>query len=216
MRRPWWLAALFTLSLGFGGATCTPPPPADAGPDEPVCTGEEAEPATLPGETGTGWEPFEGGETLATWPRPQGGIGTRINVRGEGYSDDTTFRSLTTQVFGEPDGTCQLDQDCPDERMICDDSGSCRQFIANQVNRTFPVECREDGALLVPELPVRFRNNFELEELDGRDVELRVALSKCPEDTPLCDEEDEEETSSSVDVTLEVGEFVIPSWWEES
>jgi hypothetical protein len=196
---------MFALVLTLGGATCEPPPADDAGLADPVCTGEGADPATYPGVTGVGWEEFQDNEVLATWPRPQGGIGTRINVRAEGYDEETNFSGLTTQVFGEPGASCQADTDCADERAVCD-GGSCRLFIANQVNRTFPVECLEDGALLVPELPVRFRNDFELTELDGADVELRVTLE------PF----DGEPTSSSVNLRLQVGEFIQPSWWEDA
>jgi len=60
--------------------------------------------------------------------------------------------------------------------------------------------------LLVPELPVRFRNTFELAELNGTAVEMRVTVE------PF----EQEPMTSSADVTIEVGEFVQPSWWEDA
>ena len=193
-------------ALILGGAPCDPPPEEDAGPDEPVCTGDGLDAMTQPGVSGVDWEPFGDGTLLAAWPRPQGGIGTRINVRIEGYGDETPFTSLTTEVFGLAGATCDEDTNpCADERDVCLD-GNCRLFIANQVNRTFPMDCLADGALLVSELPVRFRNTFELAELNGTEAELRVTVEPFEED-PM---------TSSADITLEVGEFVQPSWWEDA
>jgi hypothetical protein len=191
----------------LGGASCVEVPGEDGGPEPLVCTGEGMDPATMVGETGTDWQPFASGAVLSTWPRPQGGIGTRVNVRAEGYADEQTYEGLTTEAFGPAGATCdESTNPCADDREVCMD-GACHFFIANQVNRTFPVECAEDGSLLVPELPIRFRNDFELDELDGLDVELRVSLDPSG-DTPA--------TVGTANVTLQVGDFVQPSWWEDA
>jgi hypothetical protein len=211
MRRLSLLTALFALTLI--GAACTPPPPGDAGPL--VCTGDGLDPAVAPGLTGLGWDPFpnDGGE-LKTWTRPQGGIGTRINVQISGYDEDARFPGLITEVIGTTAGaSCTGDDSssCAEREACVDDV--CRLLIASQANRQFPIECQEDGTLLVPELPIRFRNLFEIAELDGTEAELRITL-----ELPVPDGEAEapEPLSSSAIVDLSVGEFVRPSWWEDA
>lgn len=184
------------------GSACAPGGGRDAGPS--LCEGA-GEPRILAGHTSTGFEPIEEGDVLPAWLRPQGGIGTRINVRLEGIGEGTTFTSLRTRFLGlEPGVDCGADPGVCGERESCE-AGVCRTLLADQTNARFPLECQPDASLLVAEMPVRFRNQFQLEELDGIAQDLEVTLTPT-EGAPLL---------ATVPIVLRVGDFLQPSWWEE-
>ncbi|MFZ9888029.1 MAG: hypothetical protein ACO3JL_11045 [Myxococcota bacterium] len=175
---------------------------ADGGPYRCEGTGDVRIAA---GHTSVGFEPIADGDELPAWLRPQGGIGTRINVRLEGFSDEAVFTSLRTRFLGlDPGDECATEPEICGIRGSCED-GQCRTLLADQTNARFPIECQPDGSLLVAEMPVRFRNQFELDELDGVAQQLEVTLVPT-EGNPI---------SVSVPVVLRVGEFLQPSWWEE-
>ena len=193
----------------------------DAGDPEPVCEGGETQ-TVAPGFTGLDYVAMENGDAIASWPRPQGGIGTRINVRIDGLPTQTNFSSLTvfmtkpvetpSDVPGEEGGPC-IDTEEESEKCITTEDApelsciedTCILLVAEQVNRQFPVECQQDGALLVPELPVRYRSQLSLEDIDEIDADLTIFVTTYDE---------QEITSTPVRVSLEVGDFIEPSWWQ--
>jgi hypothetical protein len=196
--------AVFPLA----GATCLEPPPGDAGPDASslVCPGQGAQAIDI-GHTGVDFSSVSDGADLPVWDRPQGGVGTRINLLITGFGDEQRYDGLTSEVFGAPGASCTGEDDpaCIEDE-VCDD-GSCRLYIANQTNRQFPIDCLEDGTLHISELPLRFRNNFTSDELDNAEVELRVTLTTNDDDPAV--------VSDSVDIFLRDGDFIQPSWWED-
>lgn len=197
----WYLVPLLMWGL-ISGSACVPGGANDAGP--PHCDGE-GEQRVAAGHSATGFEPIEEGDELPAWLRPQGGIGTRINVRIEGVGESTIFTSLRTRFLGlEPGVECESDPEGCGDRGSCEE-GVCRTLLADQTNARFPLECQSDASLLVAEMPVRFRNQFQLDELDGIAQELEVTLAPM-EGAPLV---------TTVPILLRVGEFLQPSWWEE-
>lgn len=170
------------------------------------------------------------GTELPTWDRPQGGLGTRLNLRVEGFPSTTQFSSLQTIILGSrqensgavgPDDSsvpCDLMQcgttpeECPCDATagftciaLPNEGSICAEVICNQVNRRFPLELETFDALVVPELPVRFQNDFGLEDLDNREVMLHMSVTTHAG----------EEVAASVLTKLSVGDFIKPSWWEE-
>jgi hypothetical protein len=160
---------------------------------------------------------IEEGADLASWPRPQGGIGTRLNVRIGGFDEDMNFNSLTvymtqnisdpSDIAGEEGGPCiELMSEEPtcaepvgnEPELSCID-GTCMLLVAEQVNRQFPMECQS-------EMPVRYRSQLSLDDVDTIEAKLTLMLSPT--------EEDETIESEPVDVVLRVGDFIPPSWWE--
>lgn len=197
-----FLRLLVLIIVFVGGSACVPGGANDAGPNHCEGGGEQR---IMAGHTSTGFDPIEEGDGLPAWLRPQGGIGTRINVRLEGIGETATFTSLRTRFLGlEPGVDCTADPDVCDDRESCE-AGVCRTLLADQTNARFPLNCQPDASLLVAEMPVRFRNQFQLEELDGVEQELEVTLAPT-EGAPLV---------ASVRIVLRVGEFLQPSWWEE-
>lgn len=165
------------------------------------------------------------GAELPTWDRPQGGLGTRLNLRIEGFPATEQFYALQTIILGSKQVTaeestvvCDIMQcgtnpeECP-----CDESAGyscialpneasiCAEVICNQVNRRFPLELETFDALVVPELPVRFQNDFSLADLDNREVMLHMSVTT----------HEGQEVAASVSTKLSVGDFITPSWWEE-
>lgn len=196
-----WRSPLFvvvTTALAACGPAVTPSE--DAGP--PVCLGG-GDTSVRAGHTGLDFHAIQDGDELPAWTRPQGGIGTRINVLLKGYEEEVRFTGLTTQFLGPPlDVACQDDAGCG-ALELCD-AGVCRLLLGEQTNVRLDINCQEDGTLHIPEMSVRFRNDFELEQLDGSEQELRLTFQP----------REGEPVSSSVDITLRVGEFVLPSWWD--
>lgn len=169
------------------------------------------------------------GAELPTWDRPQGGLGTRLNLRIEGFPATQQFYSLQTIILGSKQVPAA--EDTAGEVMTCDviecgtspeacpcDAASgfsciqlpnassiCAEVICNQVNRRFPLEQDTYDALVVPELPVRFQNDFGLEDLNEREVTLHMSVTT----------HDDEVVAASVLTKLAVGDFIKPSWWEE-
>ncbi len=194
---------------------CNPPP-------EPVVCDGRGEFLGLPGKTGLTFEKYASGDTLATWERPQGGIGTRLNVRLQGVEPSRRIDLFQTLIRfpvegdpggpGEDGGICADDADgnptiCNDEALSCL-LGTCRRVIADQTNRQFPAICDDDGYLLVTEVPIRFRTRVSLADIDGREAELSIRLDE--------DDRDGEFTvSEPVLIRFDVGEFIQPSWWDE-
>jgi hypothetical protein len=192
--------ALFALlcfaALGNGCFVVDEP---DAGPR---CPAEGEERGVLLGHTGRHFVLVQPGDTIPTWRRPQGGIGTHINIAMPGFSLGTPFQSLNIEGFGPEGAACEETEQCADGETC--DRGSCRRYICSQVNVQWPTpECTDEGFLHINELPVRFRNDVPLEELDGLEGELRLTLT--PRDGPAVEH--------SVPVKMEVGDFIEPSWW---
>lgn len=236
-RRSW--VALGWMWVGHLWA-CTPTP------EVPPPCGGAAERCVVPGHTSaaqcvesrclgtdeaceTGRDCFrvlEAGDVLPTWNRPQGGLGTRLNLRLEGFPADAAYEALHTQILGasQPDPAdparalactpeaCATPETCP-----CDvaqgfscvtplgDEPRCAELICHQVNRRFPLATDPFEASVVSEMPVRFENSWTLEALDGRSVELRMGVVLVGGD----------EESAHIPTLLDVGEFIKPSWWEE-
>ncbi len=197
---------------------CTGEP--TTGETEPeVCEGG-GELAIAPGETGTTFIPFKEGDVLPTWDRPQGGIGTRINVKIDGLGEGEAVDLIQTIIVrpldgppggvGENGGDCAVDLEgnkvCNNEELSCI-LDTCREVITDQVNRQFPTEC-QDGSLVVTEMPIRFRTRVELNEVDGAPGELFMRLD-------IDDDDDEYILSDPVEIEMDVGDFIQPSWWED-
>lgn len=169
------------------------------------------------------------GDELPTWDRPQGGLGTRLNVRFEGFpegtgeSDFTALRTVITDAFqlsdpNDPASKIACSPDLCADGLGCEcdegagfrctelaDGAFCAELICKQTNRRFPLDPHPNETLVVAELPVRFENEYGLEELDGREVDL----------TLIGELSTGELVSQTVSVVLKVGEFVKPSWWEQ-
>ena len=212
---------LSSLLVCLGADCSSTGDPSDAGAPEPVCEGGDTQ-SVAPGETGLSYVAMENGDNIASWPRPQGGIGTRINVRIDGFATETNFSSLTvfmtktldstSDTPGEEGGPCidteEEDEQCTsgeDEPELSCIDDICQLLVAEQVNRQFPVECQADGSLLVPELPVRYRSQLSLDDVDNIEGDLSIFLTTYDE---------QEVRSDPVNVVLEVGDFVEPSWWQ--
>jgi hypothetical protein len=192
-------AALVLIAVLASG--CAPGETVDAGP---ICPGEGHERGVLLGHTGRDFVLVNSGEIIPTWRRPQGGIGTHINIALVGFPFGTPFQSLKIEGFGAPGEVCEDTEQCADAD-VCD-RGRCRRFICEQTNVNWPTPaCTEEQFLHVNELPVRFRNDVALEELDGMQAELRLTLT--PRDGPAMEH--------SVDVEMKVGDFIEPSWWND-
>lgn len=198
--------ALVVIAVGLQASACVPAwSPDDAGAPAPTCLGD-GERSVRAGHTGVDFVAIKEGDELPAWTRPQGGIGTRINVSLTGFAEDALFDGLTVQFLGTAgDGAscAAVDDPACSELETCDD-GQCRLLLGNQTNVRFPLECLFDGSIHIAELPVRFRNQFQLDQLDGVEQELRV----------IADPREGETVSSSVLVTLNVGDFIQPSWWD--
>ncbi len=218
-----YLVFIAAMGLVLGGAECPGTGDEDGGP-APIECEEGGEQSVAPGETGIRYVAIDDGGDLASWPRPQGGIGTRLNVRIGGFDEEKNFSTLTiymtknisnpSETAGEEGGPCiddgSSEPTCTEPvgnapELSCID-GTCMLLVAEQVNRQFPMECQSDGSLLVPEMPVRYRSQLSLDDVDGIEVNLKVTLS------PSEDEETIE--SAPVNVVLRVGDFIAPSWWE--
>lgn len=170
------------------------------------------------------------GDAIPAWNRPQGGLGTRLNLRIEGVEAPYVrwMQTLITdryQLIDETDASSRVScspASC-EEGLGCEcdeaagfscvsfPSGAnlCAELICDQVNRTFPLDEHPHGALVTPELPVRFQNALGLEELDGREVSLTMGVLVGPTEASA------EFIYSTVPVVLQVGEFVTPSWWDQ-
>lgn len=209
----------FALALSIGALSACTGMQTDGDPEPEVCEGE-GELSIAPGETGTTFVPFQPGDILPTWDRPQGGIGTRINVKLKGLAPGDPVDLIQTIIVrpldgppggvGENGGECAVDLEgnkvCNDEELSCI-LDSCREVITDQVNRQFPTEC-QNGSLIVTEMPIRFRTRVELNEVDGAMGELFMRLD-------LDDSDDEYILSDTVEIEMDVGDFIQPSWWED-
>lgn len=203
------------------GADCIGTTGEDGGPD-PVSCEQGDDQSVHPGKTGLTYVAVTDGTELPSWPRPQGGIGTRLNVRIDGFAEDDNFSALTvfmtkkitnpSDVAGEEGGPCiegETESTCAepsgdDPELTCIE-GTCMLLVTEQVNRQFPLECQSDGSLLVLEMPVRYRSQLALEDVDAIEAELTILLEP---------NEDEVISSEPANVTLKVGDFIEPSWWE--
>ena len=211
-------ALFFACLLSLGGADCTTgPSDGGDGGSGTTCVDDEAARGVMPGQSGLEWKPFEEGQTLPSWVRPQGGdrLGSRVNVRITGFAqEEEIFESLGPLILlnhdpvdteGVAGGTCTgagQDGSCEDN-LYCDD-GRCRMLVSDQLNSRFPYAC-DQGALLVPEMSIRFEGGLGYDELDGKSVELRTILTT----------KAGEVLTGSVNLVIEVGEFVRPSWWDD-
>lgn len=228
-RVPLVLGGLLVATLALAGC----PGSTGDGPDG-GCTGV-GEPGIYPGFTGLTYQPIEQGAALPAWTRPQGGIGTRINVRATGYSEDTAWEVLRVVLAGVPadgphgpgelGGACRVvgeedggasdagdddggEVDPPlscNRPYLCDEeSGTCVFRIANIGYNQFPLICLDDGSILAPEVPIRFRTFLTLEDVDGARTALTVELET----------EAGELVSSTVEVVLEESAFIQPETFD--
>jgi|GEM_PF-1874059 len=212
------------LSVGCVGTNGTEP---DAGPPPPSCTTSD-EPTVALGQTDLGYVPFDDFATLRTWERPQGGLGTRLNLGLFGVSPDEDFNRVSV-VFnrippagasaGEEGGACMTPMPCDDvdagpdcmtpecgENLTCIDD-VCLLQITDQGSVNFPKECVEDQVMVVPEWPIRFFASTGLELNDYEGMEVNVIANVESDTLP--------ELTVSQPLTLEVGDFIPPSWWSE-
>lgn len=204
----------------------------DAGP-EPSGTCSEGEPAVVAGvmgvtqctdegcafggapceEDGDCFTPLEDGDILPAWDRPQGGIGTRYNVRLDGVpDDDDRIEFIRTVIVLSRAGTSCDPAGCPGAGCPCDDGADetclstaagdeCAVVLVDQLNRTFPTECRGDNHVHVEEIPIRFGIGFSLAEVDGAPVELILTAGF-----------DQQTYEAPIrHVTLQVGDFIYPA-----
>lgn len=209
------LALFLVVSVvaGCGSSTGGAAPDASDTPTALFCGGSSASREVHVGKTGVDFEPFAAGEVLPAWSRPQGGVGTRINVKLAGFAEDAPFAALTTRLSlaarsgGGLDGEgelCAGDDACA-AGLGCH-LGACRLLICEQAVSVFPFGCLADGSLHVSEMPVRFFDDQGLDELDGQRATLEVEVAL----------DDGGIYRDAVDVVLEAGPFVAPTWWGES
>lgn len=149
--------------------------------------------------------------SMPAWVRPQGGIGTRYNVRIDGVATGATFETLRTLLIKERTGvTCTL-ADCPGAGCPCDDTANetcvelpegtqCAAVLVDQTNRVFPAECRADGAIHVEEVPVQFLIGWQLEQVDNQVFDLEVHME--------IDGQLHQSEPRAVEMT--VGDFIYP------
>ena len=155
------------------------------------------------------------GETIVAWNRPQGGLGTRISVSLNGFPNEPgLYDSLETiMIQVQKDGAgndvtdaqlCDTDDRFVFERLP-DGQDACQRVIIDQTNSRFPVECRAQNLSVAEEVPVRFLNEWTLQDVDGASIALysRVVMR------------DGTSAFGRADVVLEVGDFIQPSWWED-
>lgn len=181
----------------------------DAGPVS--CDGAAAGEGIEVGKSGLDFEAFAPGEKLRSWIRPQGGIGTRINVRILGFSEETDFASLLTEIFLRPTGTGApgaVGGDCIDggcnTGLGCFED-TCRVLVTDQSYGMFPRDCLDDGSLHVPEMSILYKIGLNLDDLDGEMVDVRETI------TPAGGVG----VSTTTELEIEVGDFVQPSWWDQ-
>lgn len=225
------LVRLALLPLVGALLSCTGTEPSeDAGP-EGIC--EAGEPEVIIGTMGVTncvsgkcefggascetdgdcFAPLEDGGTLPAWVRPQGGIGTRFNLRVDGVvDDDEHIESMRIMIVLERTGVSCDVAACAGTQCPCDlDAGEscleeggvaqCAAVLVDQTYFTFPTECRGDDAVHVEEIPIQFRIGWELGQVDGRlaDVEVHVSV------------DGEVVASPRVQARLEVGDFIYPA-----
>lgn len=151
--------------------------------------------------------------TMPGWIRPQGGIGTRYTVKVSGVADDDDkFESVRTLMVLDRSGVSCEPASCPGPDCPCDngtnetclttpEGSECAQVLADQLNRTFPTECRGDNAVHVEEIPIKFGVGFQLNSLDGRVFDLETHVTY---DGVLY-------RAGPNEVTLDVGDFIYPA-----
>lgn len=157
--------------------------------------------------------PMEDNGTMPGWFRPQGGVGTRYTVRVSGIADDDdAFESLRTLMVLSRSGTACVPDDCPGDSCPCDDASNetclttpegseCAQVLADQLNRTFPTECRGDDAVHVEEIPIKFGVGFVLQSLDGAEFTIESHATYGGELY----------RAGPLNLTLDVGDFIYPA-----
>ncbi len=224
------LCALLLMSASLA---CTPLPTTDAGPPAPRGNCEAGDAEVIVGNTGItacddGKCTFGGascssdgdcfsalteGASLPAWVRPQGGIGTRLNVRVDGVADDDelieTMRILIVlERTGVPcDVAACAGTDCPcdlDAGEACLEEGGgsqCAAVLVDQTYQNFPTECRADDAVHIEEIPIQFRIGWSLEQVDGRDADVEVHLGVGGVVTE----------SPTIKARLDVGDYVYPA-----
>lgn len=211
---------------------CVPPATGDAGP-VPRGNCEAGDPDVVIGNMGVTlcedgkcnfggascetdgdcFSPLENGETLPAWVRPQGGIGTRFNLRVDGVPDDDELiesmrilivlgrTEVACDVAACTGGTCACDLDAGEACLEEDGSARCASVLVDQTYRNFPTECRGDDAVHVEEIPIQFRIGWALEQVDGRTAEVEVHFTAGGEVYE----------SPRYEARMEVGEFITPA-----
>ena len=188
---PWSCVVLFTLLVPLAGCPDGDSPDAGTG----GCVTQSDQSIDI-GQTGVGWMPLETGDTLPAWQRPQGGIGTRANLRINGYAASADFESVRVAINavvpetaddGQLGGACRGAVDAGvqdggeatdpcDRPGRCDEDNVCRLEIADIIYTTFPLICQPDGSLLAPEVPIRFKTYLRLSDVHDREVSLLMEL----------------------------------------
>jgi hypothetical protein len=175
-----------------------------------VCDPDANAPGIDIGETGGDFVAIEEGDALPSWFRPQGGIGTRVNYKISGFPEDFEFDTIATNIYLTPTGTGADGQEggacgdgCGDGLACFQDV--CRIVVSDQQNAMVPRDCLPDGSVHISELPVRYKNELTLEDLDGRNADIDVVFTIGGETY-----------FDAVQVVLDVGDFIFPSWWDET
>jgi hypothetical protein len=220
LRLPAGFAALLLVTALAGCPGTTEP---DAGPEG--CVGQ-GDPGIAIGSTGVTWAPLADGASIPAWQRPQGGIGTRVNLRIDGYASTTDFDYVRvainavapeTAADGDLGGACR-DTSAPDggvadggeEVVLCDrpyrcaDDNTCQLEVVDITYNSFPRVCQPDGSLLAPEVPIRFKTYLQVPDVDGREATLLMEVRT----------EAGELESAELLVTLEESEFIDPETFD--
>jgi hypothetical protein len=161
--------------------------PRDAGGAAPTCDAPGPLRTVDVGAHGAEWNELQDGDVVPCFDRPQGGVGTHLTMRFTGFTEDelTSADLLRIEMNAQDDG----------------------RIISGYRTRAFPVDCADDGALLLLDVPVRFDVSVaEAASIEGVDVALVVALES---------DDDAAVYASSVDVTLQESDFIPPAWWED-
>jgi len=154
------------------------------------------------------------GEVIA-WQRPQGGLGSRFNTTLYGFpafqEPYLELQTIIIQTQRDSEGQTVTEETLCNTNegytfdALPDGDQVCQRLIADEVNGTFPVICRADNVVAVEEDAIRFQNQWTLEDLDGAEVDVYTRVQM----------RDGTEVSGQAEVTLRVGDFVEPSWWDE-
>lgn len=233
LRLPHALARHVLLVLAACFVSACTPSSGDGGPEPPRGHCEAGEPEVVIGNMGVTacndgrcafggascesdgdcFSPLESGDTLPAWVRPQGGIGTRFNVRVDGIVDDDeqieTLRVLVvlrrTEVSCDVaaclGSSCACDRDAGERCLDEGGAARCAEVLVDKTYRNFPTECRGDDAVHVEEIPIQFEIGWDLPEVDGRTAEVEVHFGVGGEVYP----------SARVEARLEVGDFINPA-----
>ncbi|MCP4500619.1 MAG: hypothetical protein GY822_11725 [Deltaproteobacteria bacterium] len=233
------MSGLFSLGILASGCIGTGGPDPDGGVILPTCTTSFDDAEVLLGQTDLGYIPFEEDNLLRTWERPQGGLGTRINIAmrnvavDEDFDED--FDAIRIQILrraeamnpapGDEGGACVAS---PADAGVSDDGGSNDGGIdpLNGAGCKDRLSCVDDVCLLeiINQRSVSFPTNCIDDQLlivpewpirfyGSTGLELGEYEGMKVEVNITVESDVLGELYATENLILEVGEFNPPSWF---